>query len=135
MRGRCGAARPVSASQSFTAFPRASPVARRRPSRLNATGIECVFVSGQGVTGGWPVLPVPDLHRPVTSRREVSAVGTERTVYAAPNLRTASHGSLNTCLAGRRQVPDLHQPVRAGGGEVLAVGVEGDADDRIWRAR
>ncbi len=87
-------------------------------------------VSGQGVKE-LTVLPVPDPHRPVTSRRELSAVGTERNGICRPKLANDVARFGEHCLAGRRQVPDLHLLVRAEGGQVLAVGVERDADDCI----
>ena len=87
-------------------------VARRRPSRLNATGIEwkCV-VSGEGVKE-LTVLPVPDLHRPRRiPPRGVGRRGLNATVYAVPNLRMASHG-LGEHLPGRSPSSPRPSPAR-----------------------
>ena len=128
--GKVRSSRPLFPGPRASGLPGSSPVARRRPSRLNATVIAWMFVSGQGVKE-LTVLPVPDLHRPVSSRRELSAVGTERHGICRPKLANGVARFGEHRLAGRRQVPDLHLPVRAAGGQVLAVGVERDADDRI----
>ena len=120
---------PVSGSQSFRPSRKLAG-RQRRPSRLNATGIEWLFVSGQGVKE-LTVLPVPDLHHPVSSRRELSAVGTERNGIRRPKLANGVARFGEHRLAGRRQVPDLHLSGPRRGGQVLAVGVERDADDRI----
>ena len=119
---------PVSGSQSFRPS-RKVPVARR-PSPLNATGIEWKLCPGKLVKE-LTVLPVPDPHHPVGSRREQSAVGTERNGICRPKLANGVARFGQHWLAGRRQVPDLHLQVRAAGGQVLAVGVERDADDCI----
>ena len=77
---------PASASQSFTPS-RQSPDARRRPSRLNATLIECVSVSGEGVhelTSFFQsqIFTAPSL--PAARCRPSS--GLNATAYAVPNL-------------------------------------------------
>ena len=67
------------------------------------------------------VLPVPDPYQPVTSRRDLLAVGTECNGICRPKL--ANGIVVRFCehwLVGRRQVPDLYLPVRAEGGQVLA---------------
>ena len=75
--------------------------------------------------------PVPDLHAVVISRRELSAVagaerhGIRRPVVVNGVARTGEH------LLFGRQVPDLHLLIRANGGQVLAVGVEGNAEHRV----
>src|SRR5262249_22044799 len=77
------------------------------------------------------VRPVPDPHVSVTSRGEFLAVGAERNGIRRPELADGVARAFEHWLAGRRQVPDLHRSVRADGGQVLAVGVERDADNRI----
>ena len=69
-------------------------------------------VSGQFVQES-TVLPVPDPHHPVTSRRESSAVGTECHGIRRPKLANGVVRFSEYRLAGRRQVPDLYLPVRA----------------------
>src|SRR5262249_22612070 len=109
-------------------FYASRPVPRRQvspvPTERHADPMLVVSSEGvQDLTG----LPVPDRHIAGTSRRELSAVARierrgmrgEREVNAI--ARAGEH-----LLAGR-QVPDLHLPVRADGGQVLALGVEGDA--------
>src|SRR5262249_52295044 len=76
------------------------------------------------------IFPVPDLHCPVTSRREKSAVGAERHGIRRPELangvaRAGEH------LPTGRPVPYLHLLICAAGGQVRTVGVEGDAENRI----
>src|SRR5262249_8948615 len=88
------------------------------------------LVSGQAVKE-LTVLPVPDLLNSVSCGRELSAVGTERNGISRPKLASGVARLSQHRLVGRRQVPDLDSQVRAAGGQVLAVGVECDADDRI----
>ena len=126
--GKVRSSCPRSPRPRASRLPASSPVARRRPSRLNATLIACLSCPGEGVQE-LTVLPVPDPHHPVSSRRELSAVGTERHGIRRPKLVNGVARVGEHLLAGR-QVPDLHLLVRADGGQVLAVGVERDADDR-----
>ncbi len=102
---------------------------RQEPVAAERHGDRVDFVSGQGLLGnlGLILLPVPDSHRPLASRCEVPPVGrTERHGIRRSKLakgvtRSSEHYPLG------RQIPDLHQPVRAGGREVKAVGMKGDA--------
>ena len=76
---------PASASQSFT-LPHQLPDARRRPSRLNATLIACLCVSGEGVQeliGSSSPRPSPRRHFPP---RVARPSGLNATVYAVPLL-------------------------------------------------
>ena len=110
--------------------------ARRQAPPVGAErhGDRMVFVSGEGVQevdGSSSPRPSPPRRFPP---RGVGRRRTERHGIRRPELANGVARSSEHLLAGRRQVPDLHQPVRAGGGQVLAVGVEGDADDRLGRA-
>ena len=115
---------PASASQSLT-LPAQLPDARRRPSRLNATLIGRFSCPGKVCRGRSflqsQTVTTPSL--PAASRRPS---GLNATAYAVPNTWTASARAVEHREAGR-QVPDLHPPVRADGGQVPAVGVERDA--------
>src|SRR5262249_58288325 len=62
---------------------------------------------------------------------QVPAVGrTERHGMRRPELADGVARTLEHRLLGRRESPDLHQPVGAGGGEVPAIGMKGDAARR-----
>src|SRR5262245_5536899 len=77
------------------------------------------------------VLPVPNPHFSVGSRRDESAVGTECNGIRGPKLASFIALFRPDCLARRCQVPDMQFRVRAAGGQVPAIGVERDADDCI----
>src|SRR5262245_14413178 len=77
------------------------------------------------------MLPIPDPYHPLIAHGNVSAVGrAERHGVCRPKLATGGALVVKHLLTGR-QVPNFDSPVGAGRGQVLAVGVESNADDRI----
>src|SRR5579864_6179798 len=75
-------------------------------------------------------LPVPNFHGPVTSRGEVPSVGAERHAIRRATVVIGVARAAEHLIAGR-QVPNLHLPVRARAGQVLAISVEHHTKDRI----
>ena len=82
---------PVSASQIITP-PLQLPDARRRPSGLNATLIARLLVSGEAVEE-LAVPPVPEVHRPLTPRRQAPAVGAEGHAIGRPIVDADESGA------------------------------------------
>src|SRR5262249_45092262 len=96
---------------------------RREAAAVGAEGHAdpSLEVPGEGIEA-LVVAPVPDVHRPRKPRREEPAVRAERDA-TRPKGRAAGTWAGEAHFS-RRQVPDLHLPVRARGGQMMATGVE-----------